>query len=124
MGGLLGLEVVGGGNGGSQDVVAGAGEAADQSEVDKAALGATPGQHGDDVDRLGNHRARHGDDGFLDELFETAQRAERRTGVDGADAAWVAGAPGFQEVEGFGAAHLADGDAVRPQAERGAHEVR
>ena len=46
--------------------------------------------------------ARDGDDGFLDELFHAAQRADSGVpGVDGADAAGMAGAPGFQEVERF-----------------------
>ena len=64
-----------------------------------------------------------GDDGFLDELLEAAQRAERGAGVDGADAAGMAGAPGLQEIERFGAAHLADRDAVGPQAQRRADEI-
>jgi len=58
-----------GGDGG-QDVIAGIREAADGGEIDKAPLCATAGEHGDDVDGFGNHRARHGDDGFLDELFK------------------------------------------------------
>ena len=55
-----------------------------------------------------DQRARHGDDGLLDELLKAAERAERRIGMHGADAAGVAGVPGLQHVEGFGAAHLAD----------------
>ena len=47
----------------------------------------------------------------------------RRAGVDGADAAGMAGAPGLQEIERLGAAHLADRDAVGPQAQRGADEI-
>jgi hypothetical protein len=42
--------------------------------------------------------------------------------MDGADAAGVAGAPGLEEVERLGAAHLADGDAVGAQPERAADE--
>jgi len=42
--------------------------------------------------------------------------------VDGADAAWMAGAPGFQKIKRF-TAHLADGDAAGTQAGRRAHEV-
>ncbi len=60
--------------------------------------------HGDDLDRLGDQRARHGDDGLLDELLEPAQRAERRVAVNGADAAWMSRAPGLEEVERFGTA--------------------
>ena len=48
--------------------------------------------------------ARDGDDRFLDELFETAQRADAGAGVDRADAAGMAGAPGFEEVERSGRA--------------------
>ena len=35
----------------------------------------------------------------------------------------MAGAPGLQEIERLGAAHFADGDAVRPEAKRGTHEI-
>ena len=44
-------------------------------------------------------------------------------GMDGADAAGMAGAPGLEQVERFGAAHLADRDAVGAQAQRGADEI-
>jgi hypothetical protein len=47
----------------------------------------------------------------------------RGAGMDRADAAGMAGAPGFEEVEGFGAAHLADRDAVGAQAQRRADEI-
>ena len=80
-------------------------------------------EHGDHVDGLGDQRARHGDHGFLDELFEPAQRAERGAGVDRADPAGMAGAPGLQQIEGFRAAHLADRDAVGPQPQRRADEI-
>ena len=43
--------------------------------------------------------------------------------MDRADATGMAGAPGLQEVEGFRAANLADGDAVRPQSQGRAHEI-
>ena len=46
-----------------------------------------------------------------------------RAGVDGADAAGMAGAPSLQQVERFGAADLADRNAVGAQAQRGAHEI-
>ena len=82
----------------------------------------TAGEDGDDFDRFGDQRTRHGDDGFLDELFETAQSAEPGPGVDSADAAGMAGAPGLQEVERLGPAHFADRNAVGPQPQRGAHE--
>lgn len=35
----------------------------------------------------------------------------------------MAGAPGFEQIERFGAAHLADGNAVGSQAQRGAYEI-
>jgi hypothetical protein len=44
-------------------------------------------------------------------------------GVDGADPAGMAGAPGFEELERFGAAHFANRDSVGPQAQRRAHEI-
>ena len=43
--------------------------------------------------------------------------------MDGADAAGMASAPCFEEVERLSAAHLADGNAVRTKAERGANEI-
>ena len=95
----------------------------DVREFGEPAIGATAGQDGDDVDGLGDQGARNGDDGFLDELLEAAQRAERRAGMKGADAAGMAGAPGLQQVERFRAAHLADRDAIGTQAKRGAHEI-
>jgi hypothetical protein len=39
-------------------------------------------------------------------MFEPAQRADARSGVNAADASGMAGAPGFQQVEGFGSAHV------------------
>src|SRR5438034_6772814 len=44
--------------------------------------------------------------------------------MDGADAAWVTGAPSLEQVERLGTADLADRDAVRTQSERGADKVR
>ena len=44
---------------------------------------------------FGDERARNGDDRFLDELLHAAQRADGGAGVDGPDAAGVAGAPGL-----------------------------
>ena len=43
--------------------------------------------------------------------------------MDRADAAGMPGAPGLQEIERLGAAHLADRNAVGPQAQRRAHEI-
>ncbi len=58
-------------------VVPGRIEALDAGEFGKSARRSAPREDGDQVDCLGDHRAGHGDDGFLDELFEAAQRAER-----------------------------------------------
>ena len=80
-------------------------------------------EHGDEVDGLGQQRARDRDDGLLDELLHAAQRAERGAGVDRADTAGVSGAPGLEEIERLGAAHLADRDAVGTQAQAGPHEI-
>ena len=44
-------------------------------------------------------------------------------GVERADAAGMAGAPGLKQVQRLGAAHLADRDAVGPQAQRRADEI-
>ena len=43
--------------------------------------------------------------------------------MHGADAAGMAGVPGLEHVERFGAAHLADRNAIGPQPQRGAHEI-
>ena len=95
----------------------------DAGEFNQPAGRAASSKNGDEVDCLGNQGARDGDDGFLDELFEAAQRADAGAGVNGADAAGMAGAPGFKEVESFGPAHLADRDAIRAQAQRRTHQV-
>ncbi len=84
--------------GGGQDVISGVREAANGGEIDQAPLCATASEHGDDVDGFGNHRARHCDDGFLDELLKPPKRAQRGAGMDGANAAGMAGAPSFQQV--------------------------
>ena len=47
-------------------------EAVDACEFGEAPIGATAGKHGDEVDGLGDQRARNRDDGFLDELLEPA----------------------------------------------------
>src|SRR5690606_31331910 len=95
----------------------------DAGEFGQPARGTAPGKDGNKVDGLGDQSARDRDDGFLNELFEPAQRAHAGTGMDGADAARVAGAPGFEQVERFSAAHLADGDTVGAQAQRGTDQI-
>ena len=67
--------------------------------------------------------ARHGDDRLLDQLLQAPQRADRRAGVEGADAAGMSGAPGFQKIERFRSAHLADRDAVRPKSQGRADKI-
>src|SRR5689334_10296780 len=88
---------------GGDAIVAAGPEAFDAGELGKTARRAAATQHGDEVDGLGDERARHGDDGFLDELLEAAQRADRGACVDGADPAGMPGAPSLQEVERLGA---------------------
>ena len=43
--------------------------------------------------------------------------------MERADAAGMAGAPGLQQIERLGAAHLADRDAVGPKPQRRADEI-
>src|SRR3546814_5463029 len=87
------------------------------SDLEAAAMAVTD-QHGDEVDGFGDERARHGHHRFLDELLHPAQRTQCATGMDGADASGMTGAPGFEKIKRLGPAHLADGDAIRAQAER------
>ena len=103
---------------GREHIVASRTETFDDSELRQSAFRAAARQYRDQVDRFSNEGARNGDDGFLDELFESPQGADRRAGVDRADPARMAGAPGFQQVQRFGAAHLADRYTVGPQPQR------
>src|SRR3546814_16343411 len=52
-----------------------------------------------------------------------AERAERAACVDRADAARMAGAPGLEQVERLGTAHLADRDAVGAQPQGRADKI-
>src|SRR5579885_3033644 len=103
---------------GGDAVVAATPETVDAGELGETARGAAAAQHGDEIDGFGDQRARDRDDGFLDELLETAERADGGAGVDRADAAGMAGAPGLQEVERLRATHFADGNAVGAQPQR------
>src|SRR4051812_26797782 len=76
-------------------VVTGRREARDAGELSQATVGTPTGQDGDDVDGFRNQGTRDGDDSFLDELLEPAQRADCGACMDGADAARVPRAPGF-----------------------------
>src|SRR3546814_20566897 len=98
-------------------------QAIEAREFGEASVRSASGQHRHHVDGLADQRAGHGHDGFLDELLHPAQRAERRAGVNGADAAGMAGAPGLEEVERLGATHLADWDAVGAQAQWAPHQI-
>src|SRR5215470_3312467 len=101
-----------------EDVVAGRGETLHVGQLDQPSRGAATRQHSDKIDRFGDERARYRYDGFLHKLLEPPQSADRRTRVDGADAARMTGAPGLQQVQRLGTAHLANRDAVRTKAQR------
>src|SRR5690242_14212272 len=75
------------------------------------------------IDRFGDEAARHGDDGFLDQLLEPVERRRGAIRVDGRDAAWMAGVPCLEHVERLAAANLADDDAIGPEPQRRANEV-
>jgi hypothetical protein len=59
---------------------------------------------------------------FVD-LGPKSQRADRGAGVDRPDPAGMAGPPGLEEVEGLGAAHVADRNAIGPAPQRRAHQI-
>ena len=109
---------------GCKAVVTGWSEPCDAGEFGQAAIGAATGKDGDDVDGFRDQGTRDGDDGFLDELLEPAQCSERGAGMDGADAARMACAPGLEQIESLGAAHLADRNAIGPQAQRRTDQIR
>ena len=89
----------------------------DAGEFGETARGAAPVKHRDEVDGFGDQGARDGDDGFLDELLKPPQRTDSAASMDGANAARMAGAPGFDKIERLSAAHLANGDAIRTKAQ-------
>ena len=73
---------------------------------------------------LGPHRAqRHLDAREQTEHLEAAQRIDRRVRVSCGQRAAVAGVHRLQEVEALAAAHFADDDPVRTQAQRGVEQV-
>ena len=108
---------------GGEGVIARGGQSGDPSKFGQATLGAPSGQNGDQVYGFCDQRARNCHHRLLDQLFEPPQCADRGPGVDRADPARMAGAPGLEQVQRFGAAHLADGDAIRPQPQRRAYEI-
>jgi len=77
-------------------------EPLDAGEFGETPRSAAAGEHGHEIDGLGDQRPGDGDDSFLDELLEAAQRAECGASVDRADPAGMAGAPGLQEIERLG----------------------
>lgn len=103
---------------GDDEVVARGAQARDGGELREPPVGAAAGEDGDKVDGFGDERTRYSRDRFLDQLLKAAESAECRAGVDRSDTARVTRAPGLQEVQRLGAAHLADRDAIRAKAER------
>src|SRR5689334_11033037 len=97
-------------------VIAGRTQGDDLGEFAQSAVPAPTVEDSDDIDRFGDQGAGHGDDRFLNQLFETEQRPACRSGMNSTDAAGVTGTPGLEQVQGFGTAHLTDGNAVGPQA--------
>ena len=98
-------------------------QAPDTSEFGEAPIGAAACQYGNELDGLGDQGAWHRDNSFLDQLLYPAERTERRTGMNGSDAAGMTGAPGLQEIERFGASDFTDRNPIRSQAQRGANEI-
>jgi len=90
----------------------------DDRKLDQPPFGAAARQDRDEIDGLRNEGAWHGDDRFLNELFESPQRANGGPGMDRADPARMAGAPGFQQIQRLGAADFAHRDAIGPQPQR------
>src|SRR3982074_1909004 len=109
---------------GVKDVVAIRPKPFDTGEFCKPPSRTATCQDSDELDGLGDHRARYRDDGFLDQLLHPSERTECRARMDGADAAGMPGSPGLQEIERFGAPDFTDRDAIRPQPQRGANQIR
>jgi hypothetical protein len=61
---------------GVKDVVAIGPKPFDTGELGKPPVRTPACQDRDELDGLGDHRARDGDDGFLDQLLHPAERAE------------------------------------------------
>src|SRR3546814_3456604 len=66
--------------------------------LDLAANASSRNEH-DEIDGLGDQAPGNGDDIFRNELFDTVQRGPRAVGMDGGDAAGMAGIPGLEHVE-------------------------
>ena len=78
----------------------------------------------DEVDGFRDQRARRRFADFHGELFEARQRRRGRIGMKGCDAAGMTGVPRLEEIERLGSAHLAHDDAVGPQPEGRADQIR
>src|SRR6516225_6437535 len=105
------------------DVVAGRAEFGNLPDAREPASSAAPSEHSYQIDGLGDQRPRDGHHRLLHQLLETSQRADRGRRMDRADAAGMSRAPGLQQIERLAAPHLADGDAIGPEPERGAHQI-
>jgi len=92
-------------------------------DLGETPLSATACENRDDVDGLGDQGTRNGEHGFLHKLLKPAQCTDRGVGVDGADPARMAGAPGFEQIERLAAAHLANRNPIGPQAQRRLHQI-
>ena len=64
-----------------------------------------------------------GEDRLLHQLLEPAQGAQRRPGMNGADAAGMSGPPRLEDIQSLTAADLTNGDTIRSQSERRAHQI-
>src|SRR5229473_743844 len=101
-----------------EDVVAARTEAFNHSKLNQSTSRAASGEHRDEVDGLGNECARNRDDGFLHKLLEAPQGAQCGAGMNGADSARMAGAPGLEQIQRLGAAHFTHRYAVGAKPER------
>src|SRR3546814_10435834 len=67
-----------------QAIVAARGiEPIDARKFGEPPAGAVADEHGDEIDRLGDERARHRHHRFLDALLHPPERADRTAGMDG-----------------------------------------
>ena len=95
-----------------RQVVAHAIEADDAGDALDAALASAPSDMDDHIDRFRDQRTGRVHRHFENQLLQAQQRAQCGAGVDGRDAAWMAGAPHLDEIQCLGATHLADDHAT------------
>jgi hypothetical protein len=72
------------------DIVAIRIEVLNDRQIGDTALAASPGQHRNNINGLGDQGAGHGHNRLLYKLLEPSQRSDRGAGVDGTDATWMA----------------------------------